>query len=146
MSVHRREDDAFLNAPPAGGLGEDLDAWLDEAQQRTLYSAPLGADGTMHAFWCTPAQRLGWRQLAAIYGHGLQASGDQLVELLIELDHLEQAWTSDPTLTVARAETPPDADSATRVEVGRAHLTERAGVLRSAISIAIEAEAVLTIS
>jgi hypothetical protein len=140
LDKSNREVDAQLHADFADESARTAayDDWLERSEKSNLYSAPLGALGTVCRFWSAIAGKLELSMLASLCPDGLVLeTADQLEELQGELDVLEAYWDSHelraaPTSGIYGHE--------------REHLRERMNYLREAIRIAKENGATLGIT
>ena len=116
-----------------------FDAWLEECNKFSLYDAPLGADGTVYDFWSSIARQLGLPLITSIYEHGLKIeSTEELNRLEEELNALENYWKSHHLED-------PDPKSAIR-DFLEEHLQERMEYFRTAVKLAKEHRAILSVS
>jgi hypothetical protein len=127
IGVHRIEDEPLMNSPPLDAGRDQLEAWLADCVSRSLYDAPLGADGDVFDWFHAPATELGLKLLGRLYHHGLNIGADDLRILEAEVAALERY--QEAKLTKKK----------------RALFMERLGFLREAIDIAAREDAVLTI-
>lgn len=116
-----------------------LDAWLDECNKFVLYQQPLGSGHAIFNFWSLIARELQLPLISSIYDNGLSlASPDELNQLTNELNQLENYWNSHKL-----EETEEKSASCDNL---KEDLAERMQYLRTAIVVARENKAVLTIS
>jgi len=92
LSVSRVADLELFDNPPEDVASPEFDAWFEECQRRTLFSAPLAGDGGFYTYWHEPATRLGLPLVGAIYNSGLRVLGEQLGNLARETEQLRHDW------------------------------------------------------
>jgi hypothetical protein len=116
-----------------------LDQWLEANNKYVLFSEPLGADGTVYRYWSLIASQLGLPLLSSVYQRGLfLKSAEELARLERELDQLEGYWTTQVLEEV-------DPKSGLRGQL-KEHLQERMGNMRTAITVARQHTAELSVS
>lgn len=116
-----------------------LDAWLDECNKFVLYQQPLGGGHAVFNFWSLIASELQLPLISSIYNDGLSlASPDELNQLTNELNQLENHWNSHKLEETKEK-------SASRYNL-KEDLADRMQYVRTAIVVAQENKAVLTVS
>lgn len=111
--------------------------------ERCLFTSPVASDGDMYKLWHMPSIELHLPLLAGAYEQGLEAHGEVLHALSLELQSLSAYWIA----TVLDGETKSTTIESRSFEVPLlVHLMNRAEAVESGIRLALAIGGYLTLS